>query len=129
MEEMVEVAHSVHPEFERAEAVFALNERESKMTTGIMHSVAFPHAVVPSLKDTVGVIGISRHGIDFDSLDKSPVHLVFMMLAADGQAEKHVHVLKALALILQKKGIIESFLSCSTKKEVYNLLVKSEEAV
>ena len=49
-EEMVEAAHSVHPELDRAEAVFALNERESKMTTGIMHSVAIPHAQVKSVK-------------------------------------------------------------------------------
>ena len=128
-EEMVEAAHSVHPELDRAEAVFALNERESKMTTGIMHSVAIPHAQVKSVKGTAGVIGISHRGIDYDSLDKAPVHLVFMMLAGENQTERHVQILKSLALILQKDGIVDAFLSCKTKHDVYNLLVQSEEDV
>lgn len=128
-EEMVESLYSVVPNFNRDEVISALNERESKMTTGIMHSVAIPHAFVSSVKGAFGAIGISRDGIDYDSLDKSPVHLVFMLLSGEGQTEKHIQVLKSLAILLQKKDFIKKVLSCKTQSEVYNLIVQSKEVV
>lgn len=127
-EEMVEALHSVYPEIDRAEAIFALNDRESKMSTGIMHSVAVPHAVVPSLKGLVGAIGISRKGIGYDSLDKAPVYIVFMILAGEGQTEKHVQILKSLAVVLQKPGFVEKLSSCSSAADVYNLIIETEHS-
>lgn len=127
-EEMVEALHSDYPEIDRAEAIFALNDRESKMSTGIMHSVAVPHAVVPSLKGLVGAIGISRKGIDYDSLDKAPVYIVFMILAGEGQTEKHVQILKSLAVVLQKPGFVEKLSSCSSAADVYNLIIETEHS-
>ena len=127
-EEMVEALHFVYPEIDRAEAIFALNDRESKMSTGIMHSVAVPHAVVLSLKGLVGAIGISRKGIDYDSLDKAPVYIVFMILAGEGQTEKHVQILKSLAVVLQKPGFVEKLSSCSSAADVYNLIIETEHS-
>lgn len=128
-EEMIEVLHEAHPDFNREEALAALNEREARMSTGIMHSVAVPHAVVPSVVGTLGAIGISRHGIDYDSIDHAPVHLVFMLIAGENQTERHVQILKSLAITLQKPGFIGKLLSCQTQAEAYNLIVQSEEAV
>ena len=39
-EEMLEAVVAVQPDIDRSEALHALRERESKMSTGIMHSVA-----------------------------------------------------------------------------------------
>jgi nitrogen PTS system EIIA component len=128
-EEMVESIVSVQPGLNRGDALHALNERESKMTTGIMHGVAFPHAVCPSVNGIRGVIGISRNGIDYDSLDKSPVYLVFMLLSSSGETERHVQVLKQLALVLQIPGFIDNILKCTTPSDVYNLLCSSEESL
>ncbi|MGI5058159.1 PTS sugar transporter subunit IIA [Treponema pectinovorum] len=128
-EEMVEKLYSIVPDFNREEVLFALNEREAKMSTGIMHSVAIPHAFVSSINGTFGVIGISRDGIDYDSLDRAPVHVVFMLLAGEGQTEKHVQVLKSLAILLQKKDFVKNIISCKTQSEVYNLIVQSEDVV
>ncbi len=128
-EEMVEALHSLNPDLDRAEALSALEERESKMTTGIGHSVAVPHAFVPSLEGTLGVVGISRKGIDYDAVDKAPVHIVFMLLAGKDQTEKHVQILKSLAILVQKEGFVEKLVSCKSQSEAYNLIVQSEEAV
>ncbi len=128
-EEMVEALHSLHPELDRAEALSALEERESQMSTGIGHSVAVPHAFVPSLKDTIGVVGISRSGIDYEALDNAPVHVVFMLLAGKNQTEKHVQILKSLAILIQKEGFVEKLVACKSQAEAYNLIVQSEEAV
>lgn len=128
-EEMVESIHSFYPKLDRAETIAALNERESKMSTGIMHSVGVPHALVPSVEVSIGAIGISRSGIDYDSLDKAPVHVVFMILGASDETERHIQILKQLALVLQIPGIVDKIVRCQSASDVYNLISQSEESL
>ena len=96
-EELVETIHNACPKFNKEEALNCLNERESKMTTGIMHSVAIPHALISSMQGSVGAIGISQEGIDYDSLDKAPVHVVFMIIGNEKDTEHHIQLLRQLA--------------------------------
>ena len=79
-EEMVELFARGDCGIDRQEALDALIAREEKMTTGIIPSVAIPHASAPSVKGGFGAIGISRAGIEYGSLDAKPVHVVFMLL-------------------------------------------------
>ncbi len=125
-EEMVEVLHLAHPELDRAEALAELKSREEKMSTGIMHLVAVPHAEVKSLKGTIGAIGISRSGIDYESLDKAPVYIVFMLVAGPGETERHIQILKKLAGILMKKDFVAMMQKCTTAHEVYELISQAE---
>lgn len=128
-EELVESIHSFRPDLDRDEAVKCLNEREAKMSTGIMHSIAVPHALISSVKETIGAIGISKAGIDYDSLDKAPVHIVFMILGASGETERHIQILKQLASVLQVPGFVDRMSKCETASDVYNLLCKTEDSL
>lgn len=128
-EELVEVIHSYRPSLDRNEALTFLNEREAKMTTGIMHNVAVPHALISSMKESIGAIGISHSGIDYDSLDKAPVYVVFMIIGADGETERHIQILKQLATVLQIPNFVDKLLKCETASEVYGLIESSEESL
>ena len=128
-EEMVTVIRCAHPEINIKEAVWALEKRESKMSTGIMHDIAVPHAVISSVSGIAGAIGISREGIDYDSLDKMPVHIVFMLLSGNGESERHVQILKTLALVLQIPEFTNKIKKCASASEVYNFIAAAEESV
>ncbi|WP_296321938.1 PTS sugar transporter subunit IIA [Treponema sp. UBA3813] len=128
-EELVETIHSHHPKFNKQEALDCLNERESKMTTGIMHSVAIPHALIPSMHGAVGAIGISQEGIDYDSLDKAPVHVVFMIIGGENETEHHIQILKQLATVLQIPDFVKNLLSLKSSSEIYNFICNSEESL
>ena len=122
--EMVRALCSLYPELDVSRAICALNEREEKMSTGIMHSVGIPHAVVPSISKTIGCIAVSKKGIDYDSLDKAPVHLAFMLLTGEGREEEHVKILRELALVLTKNDFVNKALECKTSSEIYDLIVQ-----
>lgn len=128
-EELVEKIHSCYPEVDRNEALKELNAREEKMSTGIMHSVAIPHAQISSIRTSVGAIGISKDGIDYDSLDKAPVYVVFMLLGPENEAERHIQILKSLAQVLQIPGFVDKITKCNTSGEAYKLLCDSEESL
>ena len=128
-EELLETIYSHYPVFDKAQALHVLNERESKMTTGIMHSVAIPHALIPSMHGAIGAIGISREGIDYDSLDKSPVYVVFMIIGGENETEQHIQILKQLASVLQLPDFVKTILSFKSSSEIYNFICNSEESL
>ncbi|WP_407397516.1 PTS sugar transporter subunit IIA [Treponema sp.] len=126
-EELVQAIYTANPTLDREEALASVRERESKMSTGIMHSIGVPHGNSKSVKGCIGAVGISRRGIDYDALDGQPVHFVFMLICGEGEDELHLEVLKELAVVLQDKQFIEELRELKDPQEVYDLLCRSEQ--
>jgi len=85
------------PEEEIQDILAAVLVRESLASTGIGLGVAIPHARHAAVKRVMGAIGWSTQGIEFDSIDGSPVRLVILLLSPpDGQAE-HIRALSSVA--------------------------------
>ncbi len=74
----------------------ALQERESLGPTGVGEGVAIPHARIEGLDSVVGVFFRLETPLDYDSVDRMPVDLVFALFAP---VESGVDHLKALALV------------------------------
>ena len=100
--------------------------REKKMSTGIAPNIAIPHTHVPNLEKTMGVLGISKTGIDYDSLDGNPVHLVMLLVGDDKDPGNHLKMLKRVAMLLNIPDFYSSILNASTPKELYDTLVSFE---
>ncbi|MGB3178040.1 MAG: PTS sugar transporter subunit IIA [Albidovulum sp.] len=79
-----------------SEAVDALQERESLGPTGVGHGVALPHARLEGLDHVVGVFLRLEKAMDFESVDRQPVDLIFALFAPKDSGVEH---LKALALV------------------------------
>lgn len=74
----------------------ALQERESLGPTGVGQGIALPHARLAELNSVVGVFLRLEKPLDFDSVDRQPVDLVFGLFAPANSGVDH---LKALALV------------------------------
>jgi PTS system fructose-specific IIC component len=60
--------------------------REEEATTGIGKGIAMPHARgTDVVSETLIAVGLHKGGIEFDSTDGAPVHVVFLIAAADPQ--------------------------------------------
>ncbi len=101
-EEMIEILAHTGRITDRSAALAAITERESKQTTGIGRGLAVPHAKMEGLEKMVGAVGISPEGIDYDSEDGEPVHVVFLLLARAGHPGPHVAALAEIARIFSK---------------------------
>jgi nitrogen PTS system EIIA component len=77
-------------------AVDGLQERESLGPTGVGHGIALPHARLEELAGIVGIFLRLEKPLDFDSVDRQPVDLVFALFAPKDSGVDH---LKALALV------------------------------
>ena len=74
----------------------ALQERESLGPTGVGHGIALPHARLARVENVFGVFIRLEKPLDFSSVDRQPVDLVFALLAPEDAGVEH---LKALALV------------------------------
>jgi nitrogen PTS system EIIA component len=94
-QELGDIAAAIYG-LEAASAIDGLQERESLGPTGVGHGVALPHARLEGLDRIVGVFVRLERPMDFDSVDRQPVDLVFTLFAPKDSGVEH---LKALALI------------------------------
>ena len=74
----------------------ALQERENLGPTGVGQGIALPHARLDGLERVVGGFIRLERAVDFESVDRQPVDLVFALLAPEDAGVEH---LKALALV------------------------------
>jgi nitrogen PTS system EIIA component len=76
--------------------VETLLEREVLGPTGVGHGVALPHTRLAEVDRIRGLFIRLEKPIDFDSIDRQPVDLVFALIAPSSAGVEH---LKALALV------------------------------
>lgn len=94
-QELADVAAGVYG-IGAAVAVDGLQERESLGPTGVGQGIALPHARLEGIERIVGVFVRLEKPMDFDSVDRQPVDLIFTLFAPKESGVDH---LKALALI------------------------------
>lgn len=100
----------------------AVIDREKLQSTGLGHGVAFAHGRLPEIKTLKVALGISRKGIDFDSIDGKPVHLLFVFATNPAMHIDYLSCLSALARMVKKEGFQEEILACYEETEVTNKL-------
>lgn len=93
----------------RETIIAAVKKRETAMSTGIGFGIAIPHASTDLVSDLVQVVGRSKKGVDFASLDCKPVHKVILFLVPQCEFHKHAHTLANIAKLLHsadfRKGL------------------------
>lgn len=55
--------------------------RESLASTGIGRGIAVPHTKHPAVSRRLGILGLCRPSVDFNSIDAEPVDLIFLILS------------------------------------------------
>ena len=92
---LAETAFAAHG-IDESVANDALQERESLGPTGVGQGVALPHARIDTVEQVKGVFLRLDAAIDYGSVDRTPVDLVFALFAPRDAGVEH---LRALALI------------------------------
>lgn len=85
-----------------------VKKRETSMSTGIGFGIGIPHASTELITEVVAAFGRSKSGVQFDSLDNQPVHLVTLFLVPAGQFQKHLHTLAGIAKVLRSEAFLKA---------------------
>lgn len=128
IEEMIDAlveAGAVESE-QRDEFVKAIVKREKRGSTGFGRGVAVPHIKDPNVSDMIVAIGISRKGIDFNALDRQPVHSVFLLLSPEARPEDHLDAMEAIFTNLQQDTFRRFLQQARSVDDVLTLLDEAD---
>ncbi len=125
-EEMVDILVQAGRVSDRAATLRAIQDREEQGTTGIGTGIAVPHAKHGSIPSLIAAMGISRDGIEFDSIDGEPVHLVVLLLANINEPGPHLQALVEIARLVRIPGFYRKAVEASTAADILQILDSEE---
>jgi nitrogen PTS system EIIA component len=125
--EMVEVLKRLKKIKDTSELIDILLQREKLGSTGIGQGVAIPHGKTDLLEKQIGVLGISKNGVDFKSLDGAPAHLIFLLLAPSNTSGEHLLAMASISRVFKDRISRQSLLKATSVQEVIGLIKELDE--
>jgi PTS system nitrogen regulatory IIA component len=105
----------------------ALQERESLGPTGVGHGVALPHARLCDVEKVTGVFVRLEKPLDFDSVDRQPVDLVFALFAPEDAGVEHLKALALVSRTLRDATTCAKLRANSDPATLYAILTEAQE--
>ncbi len=91
---------------DRAALLEAILNREKQGSTGLGNGIAIPHARTDGVRDVAVALGISASGMDFDSADGKPCHLIFLIAAPPHESTRYLEALAAVASLGERASLV-----------------------
>jgi PTS system nitrogen regulatory IIA component len=111
------------------ELIKVLIERERLGSTGIGNGIGIPHGKLKNLDKLALSLGISRHGIDFDSIDGRPTHIFFLLITPEKSTGIHLKLLAHISRILRNEMFKQKLMKSQTADELYDIIAEVDEAL
>ncbi|MEC2064808.1 PTS fructose transporter subunit IIABC [Bacillus inaquosorum] len=122
IDEMVTVLDKAGKLNDRQAYKEAILNRESQSSTGIGEGIAIPHAKTASVINPAIAFGRSKDGVDYESLDGQPAHLVFMIAATEGANNTHLEALSRLSTLLMREEIRKQLLEAESEDAIIAII-------
>ncbi len=111
----------------RNKLIDALIARESLGSTAIGQGIAIPHAKSDCVNKLIAAFGLSKKGVDFDSLDGELAYIFFLLVAPQDSAGPHLKALARISRLLKDKYFRDSLRACSDEKAVIKIISAEDE--
>ena len=107
--------------------VKVLLERERLGSTGIGGGVGIPHGKLKNLENIVLGFGLSRNGVDFESMDGKPTHVFFLLVTPENSTGLHLKMLARISRLLKDESFKERLISASNQEEILSVIQEEDE--
>lgn len=111
----------------RNKLIDALANRESLGSTAIGQGIAIPHAKSDCVTNLLAAFGLSKKGVDFDSLDGELAHIFFLLVAPQDSAGPHLKALARISRLLKDKYFRDTLRGCTDDKAVIKIISQEDE--
>ncbi len=111
---------------QKAKVVEVLMAREALGSTAIGQGIAIPHGKTDCVDKLIGCLGVSKAGIDFDSLDGEPAHIFFLLVAPVDSAGPHLKALARISRLLKDKFIRDNLKAVKDDNDMLKLVLQED---
>ena len=109
------------------ELLQVLLDREKLGSTGIGEGIAIPHGRLKKLKNFFISFGRSAQGVDFDSIDRKPSHLFFLVMAPENSAVDNLKLLSRIVTLLKEPSFKKRLIEAPFRKELFQIISEEDE--
>jgi fructose-specific phosphotransferase system IIA component len=111
----------------RNKLIEALMAREALGSTAIGQGIAIPHAKCDCVDKLIAAFGLSKKGVDFDSLDGEPAYIFFLLVAPQDSAGPHLKALARISRLLKDKYFRDTLRNSTDDKSVVKAITEEDE--
>lgn len=102
-------------------------EREEESTTGVGEGIAIPHGRCDAVTRPGLAAMVIKDGVDFDSLDGEPVHLLFLIAAPNTKDNVHIDVLSKLSVLMMDEKFVADLKKAESVEEFMSIVNRADE--
>jgi nitrogen PTS system EIIA component len=102
----------------------SLISRERLGATGVGYGIAIPHGRIKNCQKITGAFIQLNEGVDFNTIDKQPVDILFALIVPEESTDEHLQVLALLASMFSDEKFREKLRQSSNNEETYQLLTQ-----
>jgi len=124
--ELVDVLKNTGKVKESAEIIEVVLEREKLGSTGIGQGVAIPHGKTGAISEQSGVLGISKKGIEFNSLDGELVNIIFLLVGPVEVAGQHLKALSRISRLFKDKFLRQAIKEAANVDEIIKIIQQED---
>ena len=125
LQEISEIITIYNPDFTPGLVFDALMSRESLGATGVGNGVALPHARLKGLDSVAGAFFKLEKPMDFSSVDRKPVDLIFALFAPEGAGVDHLKALALVSRTLRDPSVCSKLRANSNATTMYTILTEN----
>ncbi len=106
----------------KSKLIEILLAREALGSTAIGQGIAIPHGKCESVTQLTAALGISKSGVNFDSLDGEPAFIFFLLVAPIDSAGPHLKALAKISRLLKDKYFRDNLKNAQDEKAILKLI-------
>ena len=122
--ELAESSYGLNP----TEVIEALIEREGLGPTGVGHGIALPHARMNGVDKVQGIFLRLEKPLNFESVDRQPVDLVFCLIAPATSGVDHLKALALVSRTLRDPSICAKLRANSDPATLHTILTEAQSS-
>jgi fructose-specific phosphotransferase system IIA component len=126
--EMVELLEEAHGFQSQGEILDRVMRREAMMTTGIGNGIAIPHGKARSVNRMAAACAVVPEGLEFESEDGLPVHLLVLFVSPENDTTMHVRMLANLSRLLKEESVRKNLREAHSVDDFLSILHSAESA-
>ncbi len=122
IEELLDLLVAAGKVHDRTQALKDLIEREQYLSTGLENGLAVPHAKTDAVDQVLLAFGLSREGIEFESVDGKPAHFIFLVLSPRETSGPHIRILAQITRMFKQPEVPQQFMNAKSASEIIDII-------
>jgi len=111
----------------REDLVRVLMDRERLGSTGIGGGIGIPHGKLSGLESLILCFGLSRKGVDFESMDGRPTHIFFLLITPENSTGLHLKLLARISKLLKNDLFKAKLLNAADRDDIFEAIREEDE--